>query len=236
MRKNIKIMVAYMSCIISILFATILYKTTVRADEFLNFGCYEYDFTTKKETFEQILNPELSENEVLPGSMGAIPTTLLDGTESSIAPFSIIGDDGRTKITNTTAIPIRWIGFLRSYWPDGTITRGTAWLYAKQMVMTAGHCIYNPEKQCYATKIVFYPGFNEGTAPYGSFTAVKAKVTRQYKNNADSNYDAGLLKLNSPIGEKIGYFRVQYNNNVSGYLNQRIWITGYPGDKSYSVY
>jgi len=194
-------------------------------------GYYEYDFIKKEETFGEISNTKIDlANNVSDGSLGSLPYT------SEIEPHTVIGSDGRSEVKNTTSIPVRWVGYLLSYWPDGKVTRGTAWLYGDSVAMTAGHCIYDYDKQTYPSKITFSPGYNNGEAPYGTFSVSRGRVTQQYRNNRDSRYDAGIIKLSSPIGKKVGYFSFAYNDNVDAYLNKSVWIDGYPGDKDRKMY
>lgn len=200
---------------------------------------YEYDFSTKEEVYGKTpdtlnLNVEKSNIGVLGnishGSLGSLPY------DEEISPNSVIGDDGRTEVTNTNKIPFRWIGYLKSYWPDGTVTRGTAWMYGESVAMTAGHCIYGYQNFGYPNKITFSPGYNNGNAPYGTYEVARARVTSQYRENKDPGADAAILKFNSPFGREIGYFSFEYNNNVNGYANTTIGVVGYPSDKGGKLY
>lgn len=199
----------------------------VSANELPISGFYDYDFTTKKEKQNDVTVPENSATELnMEGYQGS--DTSVD-TEEDISLMSVIGEDNRVKVTKTTSLPNRWIAYIVSYWPDGSATRGTAWLYGKSVGATAAHCIYSKEKQTYPVKMVIYPGHSDGMNPFGSYTITRASIPRNYKLGEGSKYDFGVFKVNSDVGSKLGYFRVQYSANT--YTGKFVRITGYPADK-----
>ena len=204
----------------------------------------DYNFVTKRETFGHISSSmSLFSNSqekmdivkgYSQGYVGDLPFETEEG--ESISPNSVIGEDDRFVINDTTKLPMRWIGYVLSYWPDGRVTRGTAWLYGESVAMTAGHVIYDYENQTYPNSITFSPGYNNGNAPYGTYSVVRARVTRQYYNDRNIEGDVGIMKLSSPVGRQVGYFSFEYNNNINAYNNYTVGITGYPADKGYKMY
>ena len=150
--------------------------------------------------------------------------------DTGIAPQAIIGEDNRVQVGNTKILPNKWIAYIVSYWPDGSATRGTAWMYGPSVAMTAAHCIYNRSKHCYPSKVILYPGYDSGTAPFGSYTAVKCSVPVNWRTSGNEKYDFGAVKLSSAYGSKKGYFGVKYKSSGT-WTGQKVFITGYPADK-----
>lgn len=201
--------------------------STATASELVN-GYYEYDYTTHEETYHKDKISLMPATE-MKGALG----TLGNSSTGEIEPFNIFGSDDRVAVPSTTVVPTRWIGYLISHWSDGSVTRGTAWLYGESVAATAGQNVYNYAKGEYASKIEFIPGYN-GNQPYGSYTATKVKVTRQWKNNKDREFNVGLIKISSPIGREIGYFGIEA---IEGdFSNTSVWITGYVKSKNYKMY
>ena len=192
-------------------------------------GFYEYDITAKKETRFTITIPEGNDVDMtMEGSAGTVSDE--EESDTGIAPCAIIDEDNRVHVTDTKSLPNRWIAYIVSYWPDGTASRGTAWMYGPSVAMTAGHCIYNRSKHTYPSKIVLYPGYNDGTAPFGSYTAVKCSVPVNWRTSGEAKYDFGAVKLSSAYGSKRGFFGVKYKSKGT-WKGQKVLITGYPGDK-----
>ncbi len=200
----------------------------------------EYDFITKEETFG--IFPETSSvysrtkvtRGISEGFEGLLPYDESD--EPGISPNSVIGTDDRFVINNTNKLPMRWIGYLESHWRDGSVTRASGWLYGDSVAVTAGHAIYDYDKQTYPERITFSPGYNNGHAPYGTFSVTRARVTRQYREDENNEGDVGILKLSLPIGQQVGYFSFEYNTDINAYANTTVGITGYPADKGTKMY
>ncbi|WP_308797991.1 trypsin-like serine peptidase [Agromyces silvae] len=64
------------------------------------------------------------------------------------------------------------------------------------VVATAGHCVHGGgESESFASRWVFVPGYHEGAAPYGIWTATALSVTEPWSMNRDYSYDAGFVKV-----------------------------------------
>ena len=105
-----------------------------------------------------------------------MPTAAIDTGETSSQAYrgaapnpaaterSVIGKDGRTKVTDTTVYPARAIGQL-VVGQNGQEYICTGWLIDLNTILTSGHCAYNPSAGGgdiieYAT---FAPGRNGAT-------------------------------------------------------------------------
>lgn len=151
------------------------------------------------------------------------------GTDSynSIMPFTVIGAENRKKVTNYKVKPYSSICRISVKWPNGASTYGTAWLFKNNSAVTAGHCIFNKSRGGWASSVTVYPGYNESNRPYGSATATDMGIATPYSDNKDNNYDYGLLKLSSSIGNQCGWLGYTYNG---GAVNSSIKLIGYAGD------
>ncbi|WP_082056961.1 trypsin-like serine peptidase [Psychromicrobium lacuslunae] len=136
---------------------------------------------------------------------------------------SVIGPDGRTKVTNTTASPYRRTGQI-TFKEGGSSYICTGWLISASTVVTAGHCLNGGD----STNITFTPARNGATDPYGTFTATEVWVDSRGVD-ADGG-DWGVIQLNKPVGSQLGWYGIQAAapSSLSG---KTAHIIGYPGDK-----
>lgn len=151
---------------------------------------------------------------------------------SSLFPESVIGADGRTRITPTTGIPSKRIVFLKVTFPSGSGTC-SGFFYGPRIVATAGHCVYNKTYGGWAKSITVYPGRNGSLTPYGSTTAHRLFSNTSWTGSSDPNADYGAIQTHSALGNTVGYFGYywQASNTFSGsYI-----VRGYPGDKTYGT-
>jgi hypothetical protein len=70
------------------------------------------------------------------------------------------------------------------------------------VVSTAGHCV-NEGPGSFATNWVFVPAYNNGSAPYGTWTARTLVTTGEWANNGDINYDTGFAVMNTNAGSHL---------------------------------
>ena len=143
---------------------------------------------------------------------------------------SIIGTDDRFRVDNTTSFPYSAIASLRTVWPNGVVTVGTAWMYGPNVAMTAGHCIYANDLGGWPTEIIIYPGRNGSSMPFGEAKAVKIHVPENFTKNHNMNFDWGLIELDKNIGNETGYFGASWQ--LDSLNNTDVTISGYPGEKS----
>lgn len=223
-----------LGCFLCAVLLSGFFSKEIKAEEKEEVGCYEYDFLTGEETYEEFENFEVKNGEILDGYEGQLPAE--EDEDSMIRPYTIFGKDERKVMNDTTVIPLRWIGQIESHWKGGRVTIGSAWLYGEQVAVTSGHCIYDSDNGGYPESIIFYPGRNGSKLPYGSVKITKAKVTSTFKKYEGSKRDAGIVKLASPIGKKLGYFGIQYIEGKTAYIGKYAWVTGYPGEKNGKMY
>ncbi len=97
----------------------------------------------------------------------------------------------------------------------------------QNLLMTAAHCIYDGSKGGYAQDVAFVPGYHDGQAPYGIWTAERMLVSPQWVHGADPDYDVGFIVLRPLHGRNI--------QQVLG-ANEPGWSPGYTSLVRVSAY
>jgi len=94
-------------------------------------------------------------------------------------------------------------------------------------VSTAGHCL-NEGPGSFATRWVFVPAYENGSAPYGSFAATELVTTSQWSNGGDITYDTGFAVVSNSNGssltDTVGASGVAFNQPRGEYYT----AYGYP--------
>ena len=141
---------------------------------------------------------------------------------------SIIGTDDRNRVTNTTAYPYSAICHITISWPDGATSVGTAWMYWEDVAITAGHCVYSADHGGWATSIAVRPGANGSYSPYGTVYSTTIHTATKWIDEANWEYDYGVIELSSDIGNLTGWFGTSWT--IWTLWGTDITVTGYPGE------
>ncbi len=72
----------------------------------------------------------------------------------------------------------------------------------RDVVTTAGHCV-NEGPGAFATNWAFVPAYNNGSRPYGTWTARTLVTTSAWANSGDINYDGGFAVMNTLNGQHL---------------------------------
>jgi V8-like Glu-specific endopeptidase len=65
----------------------------------------------------------------------------------------------------------------------------------RSTVLTAGHCVYDPESSTAATNWAFVPGYAKGKAPYGVFAARRLATTTGWRTRGDFDDDVAFADV-----------------------------------------
>jgi V8-like Glu-specific endopeptidase len=186
--------------------------------------------------------------------------------EASDEAFEIIHTpDQRTRITDTTALPFRWVCSLKVYFrdPDDAkrvleFDQGSGLLVGPSHVLTAAHVIYaavgrpgrpNPKQE--ALRIDVFPGrTGDTTFPFGKARSESFAYPAAFTANMDRRSDYAMIKLKEDIGlrkfrslshQPVGYWGSDDKHKIvavdRALLRGKIVnVAGYPDGKSHQLY
>jgi V8-like Glu-specific endopeptidase len=104
------------------------------------------------------------------------------------------------------------------------------------VVLTAAHCVKNGSGT-WAANWTFVPGYSDGDAPYGSYTARQFYVSSAWSAKGDNDYDVAFVTVNQaslsgdavPVGEEVGGQGIRF-----GVQPRVTTVFGYPSDPPYT--
>lgn len=154
-----------------------------------------------------------------------VPPAPPPGNEVGIA--SIIGDDDRVQVLDTTTFPWSAITYITFTATDGNNYFCTGWLISDDTVATAGHCLHGGPGTGWFSNVRVYPGRNGDYLPYGSCGEVNLYSVLGWTNYGDEEYDYGAIKLDCTVGAQAGWFGFSYTS--SSLTGTTSFLDGYPG-------
>ncbi|MBO2446826.1 peptidase [Actinomadura barringtoniae] len=101
----------------------------------------------------------------------------------------------------------------------------------KSTVITAGHCV--KLDGAWHTNWVFVPGYTNGNAPYGTWTASKTLSTPQWTASEDINYDVGAAVVNQLNGQRLTDVVGGQGIGFNQARGQAMYAFGYPAAAPY---
>ena len=66
----------------------------------------------------------------------------------------------------------------------------------RDMVVTAGHCVYDTTTKTWATNWVFIPHYENGEDPFGTYVWREIAAPELWQEKADYNYDVAVVLMN----------------------------------------
>ncbi|WP_309080608.1 hypothetical protein [Zhihengliuella sp.] len=118
------------------------------------------------------------------------------------APTKIKGERPVQKAKptkNTSETPVSHIGkvFFTMNGSDYVCSANAVVSVNESTVSTAGHCL-NEGPGGFASRFVFVPAYENGSAPYGTWAATELHTTPQWANQGDITYD-GAFAVVAPV-------------------------------------
>lgn len=156
-------------------------------------------------------SPAMEDNDITPQEFGTFNH-----------PFTTVRADAVQGTTNKQ-FPFRASGKLFFNIGSSTFVCSAS-LIKKGIVVTAAHCLAEFGGN-FHSNWEYVPGYKNGAAPYGTWTAARAAVLTSYLNGTDScatpgivcQNDVGVLRLNPQAGKFVGTSTGFYGFGVNGF-------------------
>ncbi len=180
----------------------------------IDISVVKYDMQTRKEIVQTVSVTAIQNaSQTLNNSVQNIkekinPASLLH----TVLPKAIIPPvDGRTIVYDTELYPWRCICKLYLEFPDqpGVFRNGTGAIIQRGdgntfHVLTAAHCLYDPEKGGWVDSIKIVPGLSGDEQPFHYARENILRFLSAYNNNRERKYDFALITLDRCIGNITG--------------------------------
>lgn len=116
--------------------------------------------------------------------------------EELVSPNMIVDKDERKPVANAQMFPYSAICYVETTFPDAVVT-GTATLVSKNLLITAGHMVYDTRKGGMPLEIKVYPGRNGSFQPSGVGVAYANGIfaADRWVNNLDISDDWGCIRI-----------------------------------------
>jgi V8-like Glu-specific endopeptidase len=150
-----------------------------------------------------------------------LPTRSLQFTSSRLVPRSA-----------RTAYPYSTVGRLFFSSRDGNFVCSAS-VISNRLILTAGHCIYDPIRGRFHDNFAFVPGYYYGQYPKGVWTARTAVTTSEWQQSSDvlpNSSDFGVLVLNDKDGASIGRVTGWLGFRTNGMVPNHVHILGFPSN------
>ncbi|MBN8869328.1 MAG: trypsin-like serine protease [Solirubrobacterales bacterium] len=182
-------------------------------------------------TRERLLSAKPADNQP-PAASFDLPDFSADATASAAT--------GDFTPGNVTDFPQRIQGKIFFKLGDAVYScSGTVVDSAEQnVVFTAGHCLFDQTEHRYVDKLVFIPGYENGTAPFKApldvIDAASGKVPDQWINSGTNSYDIAVIGLSQPVQKALGSRQIAFDLNpaLSKTKGREYTIYGYPSQPS----
>ena len=143
----------------------------------------------------------------------------------------MFGDkDEREIVANTRVFPYSAICYLETTFPDGTVMRSTGFMIYKDLVLTSAHSVYFHIYGGGAKSVKVVPAKNGKTdEPWGHAMVTSIRLDAKWVDSMDPSEDWSLLRLDSNIGDKVGWIGIAFSYDYSYFANgESVTLTGYP--------
>jgi V8-like Glu-specific endopeptidase len=154
-------------------------------------------------------------------AVAPVRSTQTGGAQRSVRTISGPFPYTRYEITTPQADPYRTSGkvFFRMGAGNYVCSATAVASENKSAVITAGHCVNDGAGGPWATNWAFAPGYRNGAAPYGIWTAESLHTTTEWLTQANLRYDMGaaIVSPNASgqlLTDVVGGRGIAWNQNV----------------------
>jgi hypothetical protein len=134
---------------------------------------------------------------------------------------------------NVTAYPQRVHGkIFYSVGPQLFVCSGTVISSrGRNVVLTAGHCVYDHDASAYASQVLFVPGYDgsaagDAQAPFGTWAAAAVFTTSTFVDDGNRlSHDIGAIVLADPVENLVGSRGIAFDLRPEG---RSFNVFGYP--------
>ena len=168
-----------------------------------------------------------------------LPSRQEDARASStdyVRPQVVIGTDERWRVSPTTSLPARAVAHLEILDAYGRTVFCTGTYIGPNVVVTAAHCLYNPDLGwVYGVRVI--PARDGLVQPYGYEFGTHAWVSPGWPVFPTTEWDWGLVRMAPPgLGATVGWLTLAALRTDT-LTAPDFWptINGYPGDKTFGT-
>ncbi len=138
----------------------------------------------------------------------------------------IYGPQGAVEVPHPLVYPYCTVGKL-FYTQNGRADSGSAALICPNILLTAGHCVYDKDNGGRSTNLAFYPSYGSRDEKDTLYKFEYSYIAWQqaWAQNKNWAYDYGLVWIDGDPGKQLGWLGYAWNQP----LENRIWTAvGYP--------
>ena len=146
---------------------------------------------------------------------------------AELTDASVSGASGDFLPGNVAAYPQRVHGKIfylsggASFSCSGTLVNSRL----RNVVFTAGHCVFDRQQDSFVSKLIFVPGYEDGSTPLGTYAARSLVTTTGWIEDGKFSYDIGAVALEDSPENSLGSRRIAFDLDPG----ERSWtIFGYP--------
>lgn len=144
-----------------------------------------------------------------------------------VAAGQIFGADDRSPVADTTKYPYSAVGRVVSRYGSTTVS-ATGTVIANNAVLTAAHVVFD-KTLGWPDSVVFVPGQNGSTQPFGQANVTHWNVPKEYTNGTDTSRDIAVLTLDHAVAGQTGKLSIDVVT-ATALAGQTLSSAGYPTD------
>jgi V8-like Glu-specific endopeptidase len=135
------------------------------------------------------------------------------------------------QIPDTTDVPYRQVALLEICTVAGSTLQGTGWLASPNLVVTAGHCVYQRQFKSWARKIRVHLAVNgTGQEWYDVQESHNLQSVREWTDDGDETFDIGAIILPNAFAGPPGQFGYDRIHSDAELETKVIVLLGYPSE------